>query len=48
MDSNDLVPTKSNIDLFNKTDIEDLLWKELYSMRKSVDLRILNLEVTLV
>ncbi|RBP42240.1 hypothetical protein [Garciella nitratireducens] len=34
----DLVPTKSNIDLFNKADIKALLGEELLSIWNSVDI----------
>jgi len=44
----DLVPTKSNIDLFNKADIKTLLGEELFSIWNSADVRIFNLEVPLV
>ena len=43
----DLVPTKSNIDLFNKADIKFILGEELYLLWESVDTRIFNLEVPL-
>jgi len=43
----DLVPTKSNIDLFNKADTNSLLGEKLRSLWGSVDMRILNLEVPL-
>ncbi|NOH16234.1 CapA family protein [Clostridium cochlearium] len=43
----DLVPTKSNIDLFNKADISSLLGDELLSLWNSADMRIFNLEVPL-
>ena len=41
----DLVPTKSNIDLFNKADTISLLGEELYYIWNSADFRIINLEV---
>src|SRR5690554_6624545 len=44
----DLVPTKSNIDLFNNADIRALLGKELLSEWNSADVKIFNLEVPLV
>lgn len=44
----DLVPTKSNINLFNNADIKALLGDELLSLWNSVDIRIFNLEVPLV
>lgn len=44
----DLVPTKTNIDLFNKADTNSLLGEELLSLWNSVDIRIFNLEVPLV
>ena len=44
----DLVPTKSNIDLFNKADIKTLLGEELFSIWNLADVRIFNLEVPLV
>lgn len=43
----DLVPTQSNIDLFNKADTNSLLGEELLSLWNSVDMRIFNLEVPL-
>lgn len=43
----DLVPTQSNIDLFNKFDTKSLLGEELYSLWDSADMRIFNLEVPL-
>lgn len=43
----DLVPTQSNIDLFNKADTKSLLGEELYSLWESTDMRIFNLEVPL-
>lgn len=43
----DLVPTKSNIDLFNKADISSLLGDELLSLWNAADMRIFNLEVPL-
>lgn len=43
----DLVPTKSNIDLFNKADLKTLLGDGLLSMWSIADFRILNLEVPL-
>ena len=43
----DLVPTESNIDLFNNADINTLLGEELVSIWKSTDIRIFNLEVPL-
>lgn len=44
----DLVPTQSNIDLFNKADITALLGEELLALWNSADMRIFNLEVPLV
>lgn len=44
----DLVPTKSNIDLFKKADVSSLLGEELLSTWNSADIRIFNLEVPLV
>lgn len=41
----DLVPTQSNIDLFNKADIKSLLGEKLFELWNSVDMRIFNLEV---
>jgi len=43
----DLVPTKSNIELFNSADLKMLLGEELLSIWNSVDVRIFNLEVPL-
>lgn len=43
----DLVPTKSNIELFNKADLNSLLGDELLLLWNSADIRILNLEVPL-
>ena len=43
----DLVPTKSNIDLFSNADITALLGDELLSLWNSADMRIFNLEVPL-
>lgn len=43
----DLVPTKTNIGLFNKADTKSILGEELYSLWNSVDIRIFNLEVPL-
>lgn len=43
----DLVPTQSNIDLFNKADINSLLGEGLLSLWNSADMRIFNLEVPL-
>lgn len=44
----DLVPTKSNIDLFNCGDINSLLGPKLWELWKSADMRIFNLEVPLI
>lgn len=44
----DLVPTKSNINLFNKADMKSLLGNNLFLLWNSVDGRIFNLEVPLV
>lgn len=44
----DLVPTNSNIDLFNKADIKGLLGEELLSIWHSSDFRIFNLEAPLI
>lgn len=44
----DLVPTKSNIDLFNNANIDHLFGEELLQVWNSVDLRVFNLEVPLV
>lgn len=44
----DLVPTKSNIDLFSNADIITLLGEELLPIWNSVDMRVFNLEVPLV
>jgi poly-gamma-glutamate capsule biosynthesis protein CapA/YwtB (metallophosphatase superfamily) len=43
----DLVPTKSNKDLFCNADVESLLGEELLSIWNSADKRIFNLEVPL-
>ncbi|MEC1760391.1 CapA family protein [Schinkia azotoformans] len=43
----DLVPTHSNIELFSNGEVNTLLGKELLSLWKSTDIRILNLEVPL-
>jgi poly-gamma-glutamate synthesis protein (capsule biosynthesis protein) len=43
----DLVPTQSNIDLFNNADIKALLGEELLLLWSSADIRIFNLEVPL-
>lgn len=44
----DLVPTKSNIELFKKGDIDTLIGKELTDIIRNADYRIFNLEVPLV
>lgn len=41
----DLVPTKSNFNLFNNADIEELLGKDLLNIWNGADIRIFNLEV---
>lgn len=43
----DLVPTKSNIALFNKADTKSILGEELHSLWDSTDMRIFNLEAPL-
>lgn len=43
----DLVPTQSNINLFNKADVNSLLGEDLLAIWKSADIRIFNLEVPL-
>lgn len=43
----DLVPTQSNIELFNEGDTESLLGDRLLSLWNSADIRIFNLEVPL-
>jgi hypothetical protein len=43
----DLVPTKSNVDIFSKGDIVDLLGEELLGLWNSADIRLFNLEVPL-
>src|SRR5699024_4783645 len=43
----DLVPTKVNIDSFNKGDVKSLLGSELKNIWESSDMRIFNLEVPL-
>lgn len=43
----DLAPTQSNIELFRKDDVIELLGEELYELWNSADFRILNLEVPL-
>ena len=45
--SGDLVPTQSNIDLFNHANINTLLGEDLLSIWNSADIRIFNLEVPL-
>ena len=44
----DLVPTKSNIELFEKGDIDTLIGSELKDIIYNADYRIFNLEVPLV
>ena len=44
----DLVPTKSNIDLFENADTVMLLGQELHTLLQEADFRIFNLEVPLV
>lgn len=44
----DLVPTKSNIELFEKGDVDTLIGRELTDIIRSADYRIFNLEVPLV
>jgi poly-gamma-glutamate synthesis protein (capsule biosynthesis protein) len=44
----DLVPTQSNINLFNNAKINDLLGEELLSLWNSVEFRIFNLEAPLI
>lgn len=43
----DLVPTMSNIELFNKGNVEQLVGKELFDILKKADFRVFNLEVPL-
>lgn len=43
----DLVPTQSNIDLFNKDDTMYLLGDELHAIWNSADISIFNLELSL-
>ncbi|PRS39084.1 poly-gamma-glutamate biosynthesis protein [Bacillus sp. RJGP41] len=43
----DLVPTNSNIELFNNADIRSLLGEELFLLWNSAEIRIFNLEVPL-
>lgn len=43
----DLVPTKSNFELFNNADTDALLGKELKELLNSADYTIFNLEVPL-
>lgn len=43
----DLIPTNSNIDLFNNGDVNGLLGDELHSIWSKADIRIFNLEVPL-
>lgn len=43
----DLVPTKSNIPLFESADVETLLGKDLLALLASADYRLFNLEVPL-
>lgn len=44
----DLVPTKSNVDLFNNSDVSTLLGEDLLSIWNSSDMRIFNLEAPLI
>lgn len=44
----DLVPTKSNIDLFVNENIKSLLGEELFSLWNSAEIRIFNLEAPLI
>lgn len=44
----DLVPTKSNFDLFQRADINILIGSDLFNVLNSADFRIFNLEVPLV
>ena len=44
----DLVPTESNVELFNNSDINGLLGTELYEKLQRADYRVFNLEVPLV
>ena len=44
----DIVPTKSNCELFNKGDIETLVGKKIFGILKNADYTIFNLEVPLV
>ena len=44
----DLVPTESNIELFEKGDIDTLIGNELKDIILGADYRIFNLEVPLV
>ena len=41
----DLVPTESNIELFEKGDIDTLIGRELKDIIHNADYRIFNLEV---
>lgn len=41
----DLVPTKSNIELFNNSNVKSLIGDALFSLLDSTDVRIFNLEV---
>lgn len=43
----DLVPTKSNLELFNKGDMKTLLGEELFEFWNTSNFRIFNLEVPL-
>lgn len=43
----DLVPTKSNVELFNNGDVETLVGNELFHMMLNADYRIFNLELPL-
>lgn len=43
----DLVPTKSNFDIFTKGNIADLMGEKLFALWNSSDIRIFNLEVPL-
>lgn len=44
----DLVPTHSNVGLFNRADVNTLLGKKLQLLWKQADIRVFNLEVPLV
>lgn len=40
----DLVPTKSNYELFEKADVSELFWEKIINELKTADIRMFNLE----